>query len=1101
LGFHKIFLQNYDTCFESNNCFDKTFHNFVNSNKLIPNNFMKKLRLSFKIALMMICANSYAQNAMKLTNIAQQKNDKGWIEFITNKNIAPEQVFTVYKGVFGLTASDEMQLLKSENDQQGFSHYRYQQYFQDVPVEGAEYLIHSFGNKSVMGNGNIIQGLKQDKNPAISAQSAISKAIKYINAKKYMWEDAVNEKWIKYAKKDPSATYYPKANLVYIDKKFGKNPKDYILAYKVNVYATSPLSYKNVYVNAITGEIYHIMSLIKDGDVQGIAHTKYSGTQSVTADSTSSGVYRLRETDRCGIETYDMNTGTDYLTAVDFTDTDNIWQNVNPQKDEVATDAHFGAEKTYDFYLAKFGRYSYDDLNSPLFSYVHYDAAYDNAFWDGTKMTYGDGDGTTDGPLTALDVCGHEITHGVTEYTANLIYQDEPGALNEAFSDIFGAAIEFYAAPALGDWYVGEDFDLTTGGNGFRNMSNPNEDGQPDTYKGTNWYVGVMDNGGVHTNSGVANYWFYLLSEGGSGTNDIGNAFSVDSIGIDKASQIAYRALTVYLTNTSDYMDTRIASIQAANDLYGACSAEVIATTNAWYAVGIGQGIADNDVYISEVLSPKTACGLTLETVKVRMIYNGCNIPLSAGEKIYFYYRADASAIVADSLLLATALNAGDTIDFTFSVPADVQVIGTHTISCWLKYANDTVYSNDTCATYTFKNKLYQNSDIGVVKIISPVSECHMGNLETVTVKVGFFGCEFMPAGKKIPVAYRIDNGTPVYDTITTVYDFYPDSVITHSFSNQANLSTIGNHTIDAWTDLPVDSLNTNDALNGYVVKNPYAVKDTTIIFDEVNTSNNFIISTAHYGHAMVATATGHPGKIVKMTGGNAYAYINQLQFPDGTNTWTINDFLSAKVTFCVDASTWTTANMRFDLKQTYGKQAYEAYVGPGDYTVASNLRVMVNGSDQISPTFNPITASTDPFVSHFFNLDAYAGTKFTVTFETRNISNDTVIFIMDNAYLDNVKFMEHSDVGIADFNLNDHIKVYPNPVTDQLNVNFIADKSQSIQIQLIDLQGKVMQQQDENATYGQNQFRIDLTRLPAGIYFIRISTEMGVYNNKVVKQ
>ena len=398
------------------------------------------------------------------------------------------------------------------------------------------------------------------------------------------------------------------------------------------------------------------MNLIREGDVPGIAHTKYSGIQTITTDSTGSGSYRLRETARCGIETYDLNTGTDYLTAVDFTDTDNTWKNVNAQNDEVATDAHFGAEKTYDYFMFKFGRYSYDDLNSPLFSYVHYDVDYDNAFWDGIKMTYGDGDGTSTDPLTALDVCGHEITHGVTEYTANLIYQDEPGALNEAFSDIFGTAIEFYAAPAMADWFVGEDFDLTTGGNGFRNMSNPNEDGQPDTYKGTNWYVGVMDNGGVHTNSGVANYWFYLLSEGGSGTNDIGNTFSVDSIGIDKAAQIAYRALSVYLTNTSDYKDARMATIQAAIDLYGSCSPEVIATTNGWYAVGVGQAVADNDVYISEVLSPKTACGLTLETVKVRMIYNGCTTPLAAGEKIYFFYRADAGATVADSLILAASI-------------------------------------------------------------------------------------------------------------------------------------------------------------------------------------------------------------------------------------------------------------------------------------------------------------------------------------------------------------------------------------------------------------------------------------------------------------
>ena len=1067
---------------------------------------MKKIRLLFlSLVLLALAQSSFAQISSKITQIATVKNNSGWVEFKSNLTIDPATIFTTQKESFGLTTADMMKVYRSESDKIGFTHYRYQQFYQGIPIEGAEYLIHSIGNKSISGNGNILLGITKDVSPAISAQSAISKAINYVNATKYMWEIPANEQFIKMAKKDASASYYPKATLVLIDKKFGKNAANYVLAYKVDVYAASPVSYRNIYVNATTGEIYHTINLLRDTDVPGTATTKYSGVQPITTDSTAPGAYRLREADRCGIETYNMLAGTDYGVAVDFTDTDNNWQNVNAQQDEVATDAHFGAEKTYDYYLEKFGRQSYDNLNSPLYSYVHYDVGYANAYWDGQRMTYGDGDGTTNGPLTSLDVCGHEITHGVTEHSCNLVYQDEPGGLNEAFSDIFGAAIEFYASPATGDWYVGEDFDLT-GGHGFRNMSNPAEFQQPDTYLGTYWYVGVMDNGGVHTNSGVANFWFYLLSDGGSGTNDIGSVYTIAGIGIDKASQIAYRALTNYMTSTSNYVDTRVATLQAAIDFYGACSNEAIQTANAWFAVGVGQAVADNDVYIAAVLSPKTDCGMTSELVRVRMIYNGCNTPINAGEKIHFYYKADGGATVIDSLTLVANLNGGDTIDFSFATHADVHLLGNHTIDCWVKYANDTVASNDTLATYTFVNKLYQNSDVGVSAIVAPVSECHMANVENVTVAVKFFGCEFLAAGSKIPLAYTINGGAAVIDTLITPYDMTPDSVFLHTFSTTANLSNVGTYTLTAQTNFAIDSNNTNDALNGYHVKNPFALRDTIITFEEANTANNFLVTTGLYAHALVSTAAHNTGaKGFLMTGGNVIAYMAQLEFPDGNNNWTINEFLSAKIKFCVDATSWTSATMRFDLKQTYGQVAYEMYLGAGnDYTQASNCRVLVNDVIPVSPTYNPTTGNTDPFETKFISLDAYAGTKFTVTIETRNISKDTnyiVTLVMDNAYIDNVKFMKNSDIGIDESNLNDNIKVYPNPVTDQLNVNFFANAAQQINVEVLDLQGKMIQQRQSDAAIGQNHYKFDMSNAPSGIYFIRITTDKGVYNNKVVKQ
>jgi len=200
--------------------------------------------------------------------------------------------------------------------------------------------------------------------------------------------------------------------------------------------------------------------------------------------------------------------------------------------------------------------------------------------------------------LQALDVAAHEFTHGVTYYTSGLQYQNEPGALNESFSDIFGVMVERYIEGNVNDWQIGED-----GGNPLRSLQNPKgfgqhfpvptdcdntETGQPDTYQGQFWHSDTCDNGGVHVNSGVQNHWFYLLAAGGSGTNDNGDTYNVQGIGIDKAARIAWYNLRFELANSSSYSDAADLAIQSAIDLYGNCSNEHIQTQNAWYAVGIG---------------------------------------------------------------------------------------------------------------------------------------------------------------------------------------------------------------------------------------------------------------------------------------------------------------------------------------------------------------------------------------------------------------------------------------------------------------------------------------------------------------------------------
>ncbi|MDD4236718.1 MAG: M4 family metallopeptidase [Bacteroidales bacterium] len=290
--------------------------------------------------------------------------------------------------------------------------------------------------------------------------------------------------------------------------------------------------------------------------------------------------------------TYSLNTSTGYHTFSGF---GNYGSYSVSQLNNPATDVHWGMEMTYDYYMNIHSRNSFDNAGATIRNFINptifFEQNPNNALAMGAPyniMCYGMGDGSYMNPVVGLDVAAHEFTHMVTNNSAQLIYQGESGALNEAFSDIFGAAVEFYSGVNT-DWYIGEGIMIQ--GSYMRNMGNPNDRNLPDTYEG-NYWVDVsntsQDHGGVHTNCGVMSYWFYLICEGGSGTNDIGNTYNVPAIGILKAEQIAYRNLTVYLTPSATHYDAMQGSLQAAEDLYGYGSSEYIAVQEAWYAVGIG---------------------------------------------------------------------------------------------------------------------------------------------------------------------------------------------------------------------------------------------------------------------------------------------------------------------------------------------------------------------------------------------------------------------------------------------------------------------------------------------------------------------------------
>lgn len=655
------------------------------------------------------------------------------ITFNENSNFKSSNSTQIFKDQLGLKAQQSLNSISTEIDELGFNHEKFQLFHKGVKVEFATYSIHSKQGKVTSMSGEFYNIADISTTPQISAQDAFTMAKNYTGAKSYMWENTVEAESIKYQMPVGELVFLP-----IIDAGVKKQDFDNVkLAYKFDIYATNPVSRGDLYIDANTGEILFYNATIKHlGEhahgakttktaftkniekpqsfdlfkntslvVAANAATRYSGTQQIQTLLSGSSYILSDNTRGGGAQTYNMKKGTNYSTAVNFTDVDNNWTATefnNTNKDNAALDAHWGAEMTYDYFSIKHARNSYNNAGAKINSYVHYSTNYNNAYWDGSRMTYGDGSGTGGfNALTSLDVAAHEIGHAVCSNTANLAYQKESGAMNEGFSDIWAACVEYYAAPTKQAWLIGEDIEMRSGHVALRSMSNPNAEGQPDTYGGTYWInpsctpTQTNDYCGVHTNSGVMNHWFYILSIGKSGTNDIGNAFNVTGITIDKAAKIAYRTEANYLSANSTFANARTGSIQAAIDLYGAGTPEVIATTNAWYAVGVGAAYAGStDTTAPSAPASLVASGTTSSSTNLAWNASTDNVAVT-GYNVYRGTTLLGSTTATVRTYSVTGLTASTA--YTFSVKAKDAA---NNLSASSNVVNVTTLAGSTTITY-----------------------------------------------------------------------------------------------------------------------------------------------------------------------------------------------------------------------------------------------------------------------------------------------------------------------------------------------------------------------------------------------------------------
>ena len=570
-------------------------------------------------------------------NVTAQNNDTSFINYSANGKISflrlkPDSTRTdstavnFLKSLLSSNTNDGFVLKQKQTDEQGMVHQKFTQTYNGVPVYLGEYLVHSKNGSIETANGNFIPISLNNTISSLNESQALNFVLSNVNANSYKWQNPNWESFIK-QQKGINATFYPKGELYIIPRNLFGNNID-ILAYIFNISTDSPDDELIVVVDANTGALINKRSDICNSiPVQKSAETVHSGLQNINCDPITNTQFKLQETYPSATSTniytlnYNFGLNSDYINNNSPYDwTSNVWATYNT--DKAALDIHWGMEKVLEYWDIQRNMKSYDNKYAPvtsiansmiqntpnpptsLITWSHLNNAL--CYADKGFIKFGDGDGVTFDALSSLDLVSHEYGHFVSYnyvnfYDANV----EPSALNEGFSDIWGACVEDYVnnnyslPKPKSIWLNGvEILKNFPGSPGYvRNLQFPklswdfgNGYVTPDCYKGPTWTkMYALAKGDGHFANGVINKWFYILSMGETGTNEVNNKYNVTGITINRAAEILLHAEKYYFFSFSNFLDARWATIQAAIDLNGgAGSVDEIAVTNAWYAVNVG---------------------------------------------------------------------------------------------------------------------------------------------------------------------------------------------------------------------------------------------------------------------------------------------------------------------------------------------------------------------------------------------------------------------------------------------------------------------------------------------------------------------------------
>ena len=538
-------------------------------------------------ALVSVCILAACQRSKNIWDITEPSVTAGWITFKESANVDPKSAFKDYAGLFKLAPGNEMVIVSEEKDELGMVHYRYKQFFKQVPIENAEFIVHAKNNRAMTANGTLAMNFApQQTTPLISEEQALRIVTERILSDRYLREDNLVKDL---ANTEPSATqpgYRPKGTLIFAQKP-NADSQEWVLAWMFKAYVLPLERSRQVYVNASDGSVIKELPLFGEC-AGGHGDTTFRGNQPFNTKNTNNRFYLTNDCNGNELNAVLLDSSSK---KVDVSDDDNNWNGNN----RALVTSYWALDITYDYFRLIHNRNSYDNKNSSMIIYndpnlkdKNGNLMPNNATGGGGVIRIGFGStGSDNDDYNTVDIVGHEFGHSLIETTAKLGYDatKESAALNESFSDILGQMVERWEEKNLNpDWVIGDQKGCA-GGAICRDLKNPKTFSQPDTYQGTFWQTTDID---PHVNGNVQNWWFYLLTDGGAGTNTETNIpYAITGIGIQKSGKIAYRSLTRYLNSSSDYKASREGSIRAAEDLYGVDSPEVGQVIKAWCAVNL----------------------------------------------------------------------------------------------------------------------------------------------------------------------------------------------------------------------------------------------------------------------------------------------------------------------------------------------------------------------------------------------------------------------------------------------------------------------------------------------------------------------------------
>ncbi|MFK5890576.1 MAG: M4 family metallopeptidase [Flavobacteriaceae bacterium] len=829
-----------------------------------------------------------------------------------------------------------------------------------------------------------------------------------------------------------------------------------------------------------------------------------------------------------------------------------------------ALDVHWGMEETYDFYLNVFSRNSYDGSGSIIKQYLNPPPTVVQSVFGSTAglpnnafaapapynlMVYGMGDGIQMSPLVGLDVEGHEFTHMVVNNNGNggLTYQGESGALNESFADIFGTCVEFYSG-VNPDWNIGED--VMIGQPYMRSMSNPQSANQPDTYGNSdpNWVNpnSTQDQGGVHVNSGVQNYWFYLLSQGGSGTNELGNAYSVTGIGIADARQIAYRNLVTYLAPNATHIDAYNGALQSAEDLYGNPSTQYTSVRQAWYAVGIGN---DPNNYCSGTTNITATSG-TITDGSGSANYNDNNnctwvIAPAGATQISLTFTAfdtepnnDVVTVYdgPDDTYPVLATWWGNTLPPTINTSSGIGAMCINFTSDTSITANGwaanytTIADTPTCSsgnilstpTGSFNDgsgtSNYGNNQMCYWFIAPPCADSVTLSLSELDTELDYDGLIIYDdltgthqiaviSGTTIPSSVTSTTGimTVVFvsDFSTTGQGFIANYTSTGSSYN-SNTTILNTSDYGTITDSSGSSNYCNNQDNTWLIQPPDAtsvtLNFTTFDVENASTDGNTIYDAVEVydgtttGATLLGRFTGNniPQTLTSSGGGMLIRFFSDLTV--NKQGWSAN-YTSTQDSYCSDLTTLTAQN--------------------GTISDGSGNDLYANNSDcswliqPINPA--PITLSFSSFSTEQYYdgviiydginntapiLDQFSGIPISSSV-TSTGGSMYIEFLSDPSLRADgwtANYTSDASLGISENILNNKFIIYPNPNHGVFTIK--SDIDDSINYKIIDILGKEVYKKDI-LVKGKN--KIDISHLSKGVYLIKVEYDLGTFVKKLI--